>query len=155
MRQTETYRVLKNTSFSFAEKRLASCSIHVITQTLPYFLRVLMLSWRRNIDVYHPWDIFYKKFTTRKKLATFFQRNTMGCLAALHLSSLSRTGVFLSTSLTLGGLSMLHLFIYLLHSSDMFGHPCLQYSVGPITKPGWWHWMCVLHTSSTEVLCFS
>ncbi len=48
----------------------------------------------------------------------------MRCLAALHLSGLSRTGVFLSTSLTLGGLSMLRLFIYLLLSSDMCGHPC-------------------------------
>lgn len=55
----------------------------------------------------------------------------MGCLAALHLSSLSRTGVFLSTSLTLGGLSMLDLFIYLLHSSDMFGHPCLYCRASP------------------------
>lgn len=94
-------------------------------------------------------DIFNEKFTTRRSWVLFAEEGyTMGCLAAFQPSSLSRTGVFLSTSLTLGGLCMLHLFIYLLHSSDMSGHPCLE-CVEPPTEPGWWHWLCF-----TLLLCW-
>lgn len=54
------------------------------TQISPCSLRVLMLSWRRNIDV---WDVFYKKSSPAWDVLQL-------CIRL----AFSRTGVFVSTS---------------------------------------------------------
>lgn len=102
--------------------------IHLIIQSKPYVPMVLTLSWRRNIDIQPVWDILYKSSLPENTLLLF--------LAEYHGMSWRFASVLPFTDwCVLENISdtgcLVHApFIYLLlHSSDMFGHPCLQSSV--------------------------
>lgn len=89
---------------------------------------VLTLSWRRNIDIRPLWDILYKSSLPENTLLLFLvEYHGMSWRFAsvlpftdwCVLENISDTGCLVHAP-----------FIYLLlHSSDMFGHPCLQCSV--------------------------
>lgn len=98
-------------------------------------------------------EIFYKKFTTRQKLTTSFRGIPWGVLQLCICLAVHGLVCFWAHLWHLEACPCsIYLSIYCAPQTCLAIH---VYSVGPFAKPGWWHWLCVLHSYCTEVLYFT